>query len=93
MKYLTLRFPIRYVNHFTWLIQFAEYLPEIKVNNPASNIIPIDVFLEKKKILAMKKYSNMEYGCSFPVSFAIENRQEFYFFSIISIRYIDSNIL
>lgn len=92
MKYLTLRFPIRYVNHFTWLIQFAEYLPEIKVNNPASNIIPTSCFW-KKKILAMKKYSNMEYGCSFPVPFAVENRQEFYFFSIISIRYIDSNIL
>lgn len=44
MKYLTVRFPIRYVNHFTFtrLIQFAEYLPEIKVNNPASNVIPID---------------------------------------------------
>lgn len=93
MKYLTLRFPIRYVNHFTWLIQFAEYLPEIKVNNPASNIIPIDVFLEKKNIGDEKIF---EYGiwlCSFPVSFAVENRQEFYFFSIISIRYIDSNIL
>lgn len=59
MKYLTLRFPIRYVNHFTWLIQFAEYLPEIKVNNPASNIIPIDVFLEKKNIDDEKIF---EYG-------------------------------
>lgn len=59
MKYLTLRFPIRYVNHFTWLIQFAEYLPEIKVNNPASNIIPIDVFLEKKNIGDEKIF---EYG-------------------------------
>lgn len=60
MKYLTLRFPIRYVNHFTWLIQFAEYLPEIKVNNPASNIIPIDVFLEKKKNIGDEKI--FEYG-------------------------------
>lgn len=52
-----------------------EYLPEIKVNNPASNII--DIFLWKK-ILTMKKYY-ME-CCSSSILFAVENRQEFYFF-------------
>lgn len=53
MKYLTVRFPIRDTSTISHsrLIQFAEYLPEIKVNNPASNVIPIDdvFFGEGKK--------------------------------------------